>query len=362
MLIASLDIESWSLGWDASQPVQGQATLTVRDPSGSLSPWGMGDPLGPGGSLLLLTWVSGISGIRVPLGWWRIRKPSPTEQWLTYGTSRGPVRVSGGASITIQADEALMASATLCRMDGDTVPTGATVLGDVARLLRDYGAVDTSLAPADAAVPATYVYPESRAAAVGDELDMISATARAGSDGSLQVVPLAGVGPVWTVQGGAGGALVSFVRQIDDTATYNAATSRGTAPDGTPLVGRAYLTSGPLVWGGPYGKVPMFHQAIATTQAGVDADAQTLLANQLTSGTADLSVTCLAHPGIQLHDLVTVIAPTVIGDQSLVGRVVGMTWASAQSDAGVTPSKAMTLTVRVSVDALETVAAQVRRG
>jgi hypothetical protein len=362
LLVPSLGIKSCALGWDVSRDVQGQMTLVASDPDGSLSPWGMGDPLGPGGSLLSLAWQSGISGARVTYGQWRIRKSAPTERWLVYGSSRGPIRVSSGAEVTIQADEAITAAASICRLDGEAIPVGATVYGELQRILRDYGSVDTTLAPANAVIPATYVYPESRTAAVGDLLDMISATARIGPDGSLQVVPLSGVGPVWTIQGGVGGALVDLTRSLSDAATYNAVTSKGTAADGTPLIGRAYLGTGPLAFGGPYGKVPYFHQAIATTQAGVDADARTLRDQQITSGTIDLPVSCLAHPGIQPHDLVTVVAPTIAGDIPLIGRVVAMSWQTVQSDKGIVPSKSMSLTVRVSTETLEAVSVQVRRG
>lgn len=360
--VRSLALESWSLGWDTSRDVQGQASFVAADPDGTLSPWGMGDPLAPGGSLLQVTWRSGSTGIRVPLGWWRIRKSVPTETWLVYGTSRGPVRVSGGSKVSIAADEAVMASASLCKIDGETIPAGATVYADLQRLVRDYGAVDTSLAPVDVTIPANFVYSESRTTAFGDELDMISAVHRAGADGSVQIVPMAGVGPVWTIQGNAGGALVGLGRQLSDEGTYNGVTSTGTATDGTPLVGRATLGTGPLAFGGPFGKVTMRHQAIAATQSGVNQDAATLMTQQSTTGTIDLPVTCLAHPGIQPHDLVTVVAPTIAGDIPLVGRVVAMAWASSQSDKGMAPSKSMQLTVRVPVDTLEAVAAQVRRG
>lgn len=361
LLVPSLGIQSCTLGWDVSRDVQGQMTLTVSDPDGTLSPWGMGDPLGPGGSLLSLAWLSGISGARVTYGQWRIRKAAPAERWLVYGSSRGPIRVSSGATVTIQADEAVMASASICRMDGDTIPAGATVYAELQRILRDYGPVDLTLAPPDKTIPAAYVYPDSRTAAVGDLLDMIDAVNRSGPDGSVQVVPMTGVGSVWTIQGGAGGALVDLTRALSDGATYNAVTSKGTATDGTPLIGRAVLTGGPLAWGGPFGKVPYFHQAIATTQSGVSQDAATLLAQQTTTGTIDLPVACLAHPGIQPHDLVTLVAPTVAGDIPLIGRVVAMSWQTVQSDKGITPSKSMSLSVRVSSEALEAVAAQVRR-
>lgn len=363
LLAANLKVAAWSLSWDASRQVQGQATLTIADPDGTLAPWAMDDTLGPGGSRLSLAWVSGTSQIRVPLGMWRVRKSKPAEAWLVYGTQAAPIRVSGGASVTVEADEDITASASLCRLDGESVTSGATSYTEIARLLQDYGAVDTTSAPTAVTIQPSYqAYPEDRMAAVQDLLDMAYATYRVGPDGALQVIPVAGVGPVWTIQGGDSGALVQLQREISDAGTYNAVTSRGTDAAGNALVGRDYTTTGPLAWGGPFGKVVAFHQAVGQTQDAVTADAVSILALQTSSGTVDLAVTCLAHPGVQPHDLVTVVAPTVAGDASLVGRVVAMSWSSAQSDSGTTPAKAMTLTVRVSTDALAAVASQVRRG
>lgn len=363
LLAANLPVSAWSLSWDASRQVQGQATLTIVDPDGRFAPWSLSDPAGPGGTLLSITWVSGISGIRVPLGTWRVRKSKPAEAWLVYGTQQSPIRVSGGASVTVQADEEITATASMCRLDAEAVTAGATSYAEITRLLRDYGAVDTSAAPAAVTIQPSYqAYPEDRMAAIQDLLDMAYATYRVGPDSSLQVIPVAGVGPVWTIQGGESGALVQLERELSDAGTYNGVTSKGTDAAGNALVGRAYIHSGPLAWGGPFGKVVAFHQAVGQTQAAVDADAATVLAQQQTSGTVDLAITCLAHPGVQPHDLVTVVAPTVAGDASLVGRVVAMAWSSAQSDAGTTPGKVMSLTVRVSTEALAAVASQVGHG
>ncbi|MBD7949584.1 hypothetical protein [Oerskovia rustica] len=356
-----LQAGSWSLGWDADRQVQGQATITVGDPDGSRAPWGLSDPLGPGGSRLQVTWVSGLSGARVPLGWWRIRHPDPQETWLTYNLADGrAVRVAGGGSVTIQADEQT-ATVVMSRLDAEVV-TEATCVAEVRRLLRDICPVTVRPEVVDGPVPGSLVYGESRMDAVEDLLSAIGAVYRMAPDGALEIVPAAGVGPVWTLAGGEDGVLVNLARSLSDEGVYNAAVSSGQTPDGRPLVGRAYIRSGPLAWGGPFGKVPLFHRSIATTQAGVDADAETLLANRVASGEVDLTVTCLTHPGLQIQDRVIVIAATTAGELPLEGRVVGMRMTSATSDAGTTPSKKMTLTVRVSAQALEAVAARVRRG
>lgn len=360
LVAQDLDVSFWSLGWDADRQVQGQATVTVGDPDGKLAPWGMSDPLGPGGSRLQITWVSGLSGTRVPLGWWRIRRPDPRETWLTYNVGGEAVRVAGGGSVTIQADEET-STGVLARLDAEVI-RAATCVAEVRRLMQDICPVVAHPSLVDRAVPGTLVYGDGRMDAVDDLLSVINATYRMGPDGAMELVPTAGVGPVWTLAGGEDGVLVGLSRSLSDDGVYNAAISSGETTAGLPIVGRAYIEAGPLRWGGPYGKVPIFHRSIATTQAGVDADARTLLANRVASGEVDLTVTCLTHPGLQVQDRVVVIAATTAGELPLEGRVVGMRMSSATSDSGTTPAKKMTLTVRVSTQALEAVAARVRRG
>lgn len=355
-LVAShLDVVAWSFDWDADRAVQGQGTVTVADPDGTLAPWGFGDALAPGGSRLQVTWVSGASGTRVPLGRWRIRAAEPREQWRVYTHRDGVTRVPGGGQVTLQVDEET-STIELSRMDAEVV-TAATCVAEVRRLLADICSVVAHDDVVDGNAPKTLAYGESRMDAVIDLLDRINATYRMGPEGSLEVVPKVGVGPVWALEGGAAGVLIGVERSLSDEGVYNAAVSTGDT-NGRPLVGRAYLQTGPLAYGGPFGQVPIFHQSIASTQSGVEADARTLLTNRQASGEADLTVTCLAHPGLQVHDVVTILAPTTVGDQPITGRLVGMSLRSA----GSVPAKAMNLTVRVSVEALEAIAARVRRG
>jgi hypothetical protein len=360
---AALDVTSWSLDWDADRQVQGQATLTVADPDGLLAPWGMGDALAPGGSRAQLTWVSGTSGTRVPQDWWRLRRSEPVEQWRIRRTGEDVQRVSGGGSVTIRVDELTCIPKDLDRLDGEgNPPTGATCLSEVRRLMADIAPVVVADGVVDRAVPASLVYSEGRWDAVQDLLTQIDAVYRMGGDGSVHVLPAALGEPVWTIDGGDYGVLVDVARVLSDDKVYNAVTSRGTTADGDPLVGRDWLLGGPLVWGvtEPFGRVPAFHQSIAQTASGVQADAVTRLASLSTAGEIDLPVVCLTHPGIQLHDAVTVVAATIAGDQPLIGRVVGKRMASA----GPVPAKQMSLRVRVSIAALEAVAARVagRRG
>jgi hypothetical protein len=246
-------------------------------------------------------------------------------------------------------------------LDAEVV-TASTCVAEARRLLQDVCPVVPLPGVVDAPVPASLVYGDGRMDAVDDLLTIIRARYRMGPDGAMEVVPAAGVGPVWTITGGESGAMIRALRPLSDTGVVNAVIATAQTGGGLPLIGRAYQRTGALAWGGPYGRVPARIRSTATDQAGVDADAAAELASRVHSGEVDLSVTCLTHPALQLQDRVTVIAATTAGDQALEGRVVAMRMTSATSDAGTTPSKTMSLTVRVSAEALEAVAARVRRG
>lgn len=356
----TLDVEAWSVSWDVTRQIQGQATLTVADPERKLAPWSMGDLLAPGGSRVALAWISGTSGMRVPLGRWRIRGADPEEQWRVMDAGQSAVSVASGGRVVLKLDEDAMATPVIERMDAETVRSGATRLGEVRRLLSAVGVALDVQGVTDAAVPSGLVYEAERMDAIEDHLTHRDAVYRGGPEGALEVLPRVGGSPVWQIAGGRDGALVSIARTLSDDQVYNAAISSGEDAAGKPLVGRAYLQTGPLAWGGPFGTVPVFHRSPATTQAGVQADAQTLLNNRLANQEVTIEVSCLFHPALQLHDVVQVVAPTRVGGQALTGRVVSMSVRSI-TGSGSTPAKSMQLGVSVPVDTLEMIAARVAR-
>lgn len=356
-----LPITSWGIDWTTSRQTQGQATLVVSDPEGTLAPWALSDPLGPGGSRLQITWISGISGLEVPRGWWRIRKPNPRETWRVMRNSAGEQvwTAAGGGQVSITADELTCIPSELDRLDAEPV-LSATCLGEVARLLDGIMPIDLDPSIVDKNVPASLVYEEGRMDAVEDHLARVGATYRMGPGGELEIVPQAGVGPVWTIEGGNDGVLISLNRSMSDEGIYNAVVSTAQPNGGTDavqLVGRAYQAEGPLAWGvgTPFGRVPMFHQSIATTQSGVNADAATLLANRQVTGEVGIAVVCLMHPGLQLNDRVTLVPPSSEGEFPITGRVTAMNISGAD-----VISKTMALTVSVAVTDLEILARKVR--
>ncbi|WP_281861209.1 hypothetical protein [Salana multivorans] len=351
-----LDVVSWAIS-SADRAIPDQLTLTVDDQDGLLTPWGLSDTLAPFGSRVSVAWVSGSTGLRVPWGVFRLRKADPRTQWLV--AKDGIRRIHGGGQVRLTADSDPQCTADRCRLDAD-VPSSTSRLGEVRRLMNLIGMSVDVQGVADKPCPSGLVYDDGRLDAVRDHLVQLDAAQRMGPDGSLQIVPTV-MDPVWTIEGGDEGALIGIETSLSDRDVYNGVTSRAEISSGgtrSQIVGRARISTGPLAWDGPFGPQPLFHQSAATSQAGAAADAEALLTSRQTQGEVEIDVECLFHPGIQIHDWVGVVAPTVGSDESLSGRVVGIS-ASSISGGGATPSKHMSLVVAVPSDRLETIAHRV---
>lgn len=350
-----LPISSWSLTSDGSRQVQTQVSLSVADVDGALAPWAVDDPLGVGGARVQLIYDLG-HGETVDLGWFRLTESDAAENWTLRN---GAVWVSGGASISVSADDLTKVVVADRLLAPESPGAGATVISEVRRLLAGSIPVTVAVGVRDKPVAPSVVYERERMDAVEDLLATISCAHRMTGDGQFEVYPTTLGAPVWEVAGGDDGVLISVQRSQSVSGMYNAAVSEGATEDGRQLIGRAFETSGPLRWEGPHGRVPVFHSAtgILTTQAAVDADAKTRLSSTVSGRTVDLQVTCLPHPGLQPGDVVRVACPTIDGSEYPLDGVVRST-SMRGSAAGVSP---MTLVVRCSYEAVQAVSAAIRR-
>ncbi len=305
----SLPVSTWSVGWDGADKtlVQGKASITVTDPTGRLAPWGFDEPLSAAGSRLLLTFRCGVEA--VDLGWFTVSDNQPTEQWRIVGPNLQ--WVSGGASIPVQADDLTLEIQDSEFIAPEAPPTGATVVSEIRRLLAGLCPVIFT-GVTDAPVPASIVYKDDRLAAVQDLARVVGARYRMTGNGSLEVFPLTKTAPVWTVQGGDTGALVSLNRQQSRKDLINGVLSTSNDPS-LEIRALATIQAGPLRWDGPLKRKLARHNAIATTRDGVQADAQTYLNNTATLKTIALTVLCVPHPGVQTGDWVRIAQPTIKG-------------------------------------------------
>lgn len=327
-----------SVSFDASRTVQGQITnLQVADPDGRFEPRSETAALAPYGSRLQV--VAGIEGFAevVSVGWFRVTRSFSRQQWHPYTLKDGSLEwVTRGGVVDVDADDLMWQVDAERLMAPESPPPGATVLGEVARLLQGIIPLGSTAGVADRPVPATVVYNDSRSKAVVDLLAVLDAAPRMSPAGALDVVPRTPGGSVWEIAVGDGGALVDASTELRADDLPNAAVSSGTDVNNLPVQGTALEGAGALRFGGPHGRIPTFHASPLIDSTGMaQVDAQTVLANALASRSQTLAVVCLPNPALQLFDTVTLRTP--LG--SLDGQVRVMSYPLS---AGL-----MTLTVSV---------------
>jgi hypothetical protein len=349
----SLPVSTWSVNWDGADNtlVQGKASVTVADPTGRLAPWGFDEPLSTAGSRLLMTFRCGVEA--VDLGWFTVTDNQPTEQWRIVGPQLQ--WVSGGASIPVQADDLTLLVQDSGFLAPEAPPSGATVFSEVFRLMAGICPVAIAAGVTDVPVPASIVYKDDRLAAVQDLARVVGARYRMTGNGALEIYPLTKTAPVWTIQGGDGGALVSLNRKQARTDLINGVVSTGNDPS-MEIRALAKITAGPLRWDGPFGRKIARHNAIATTQAGVQADAQTYLDNTSTLKTVSLTVMCKPHPGVQTGDWVRIAQPTINGAAYPLDGIV----TSVQLKGSASGVEPMQLTVQCAVEDVQAVGMSIR--
>lgn len=124
--------------------------------------------------------------------------------------------------------------------------------------------------------------------------------------------PAAPTSPVWEVNHGANGVLVSLSRRLTREGVYNGVAATGEGADReTPV--RAVVvdmdTSSPTFWYGPFGKVPRFFSSPLITTSGQAAlAAATMLTKQLGLPYA-VDYTAVPNPALEPYDPIRVTYP-----------------------------------------------------
>lgn len=363
---SNVEVSSWSVNTDGERQAQTQVSLTINDPTGALAPWGVDDPLGVGGSRVQL--IYSLDGTEtVDLGYFRITKSEAQENWnllrikdRVTGLETRQVWLSGGARIPISAEDLTSIVVADKFLAPESPKFGATVLSEVRRLLAGVMPVTVNPGVIDAGVALNTVYERERMDAIEDLLRTINCSCRMTGDGQLEVYQSTAGDSVWTIAGGDDGVLVGFSRSQDISDMFNGAVAEGTTPDGNQLIGRQLEMTGALRWGGPNWRRPKFQTStgILDTQEQVDKAAVTVLRGQIEGRTVDLDVKCLPHPGLQPGDVVTLEAPTALGEAMNLTGIVRSTVLSG-STAGVAP---MSLTMRCSYDDVQALSWAIRKG
>ena len=263
-------------------------------------------------------------------------------RWVLSGASVGVTLAD--LSKLVQDDEFIAA---------ESPPPGATVVSEIQRLLTGRVGVIVDAAIVDQALP-PMVHPENRLEAVYALVDMVG-DARFTGDGQFYVyVP--DTSPQFTVKGGQMNDLVSTAREQSRDNFHNFVVSTGKDDDGNELKAYARITSGPLRDSGPFGRRVYRHNAVANTQEGVQADADTTLARLQRDSTVEIPFECVPSTLIyaEAGDYGQILYPTLDGNEYALGGRLLEASLSGGAD-GFNPGQGV-LAVRVSD--IEAVAAQ----
>lgn len=118
--------------------------------------------------------------------------------------------------------------------------------------------------------------------------------------------------PVWEVNHGAGGVLVSLGRRVTRDGAYNAVVATGEGADNAYPARSVVVDTNPLsatIWGGPFGQVPYFYNSpLLTSVARARAAATTMLA-KLIGLPYSVDFTAVPNPALEPDDLVRVVYP-----------------------------------------------------
>jgi hypothetical protein len=317
-------VGAWSTDWDVTRQVVGQTKATIIDEDGELTPWGVADPLGVAGSMLQTQLTAG--GVSINVGFQRITNSEPEETWRIVGGKL--IWVPGAAAIPVTAQDLTVMASGSRFMAPERVPTGATVVSEVQRLLRGIMDVIVASTLTDRAVPSSIAYKEDRMDAIEDLVKGIDGACRVTGGGQFEIYDPNLETNVFDIYGGDEGQLINLRRSLNVDGLYNAVVSQNTLDGGQEIQGIAAETSGPLRLDGPHGRWPLFRSApFATTQAQISADATTALKNRVKQRAAILPLKTTLNPAIEVGDWVTAHLPIVTGETvSIPGRVRYVGW------------------------------------
>lgn len=116
--------------------------------------------------------------------------------------------------------------------------------------------------------------------------------------------------PVFDVNGGEGGVLVSLRRRITREGVYNAVVASGEAADAAaPVRAVAYDSdpTSPTWWNGPFGQVPRFYSSPFVTSVSQAGTAATAMLTRSTGLPYNVDFTAVPNPALEPYDPVRVL-------------------------------------------------------
>jgi hypothetical protein len=296
-----IPVAGGDVSWDSRQAVEDRCSLTLVDDKSR------------GSRLKSIVHAYGCrvnvrAGFALPdgeetcsLGWFDITDTDAVEDWRWYDWRDEATKVS--EAVAIKA-EGLMSVVDNSRLFAPFQPVPASdawatirdLCLDVVSVL-DPGFDAKSIPSGSSAI----AFDTDRLKAVRSVASLWGAKPVITDDGQLTLV-LPGTGPS-TPDYGIRINIDAWRNQTSSVDIYNGVAFRGKTTSGIEIWGYATEDSGPLFWGGPFGRRPAFASSdLMTTQAMVDAAAATELARLKTERSAVQKVKALWNPAQEVRD------------------------------------------------------------
>lgn len=296
-----VEIAGGQVSWDSANAVEDRCSLTLVDiqSSGSrlrdiIHAYGCRVNVRAGFDL-----PSGAE--TVSLGWFDITDTDAVEEWRWFDWRAEAAKIS--EVVKVEADGLLSVVARSDLFGPYQPPAGADAWATIQDLCLDVvsvldpGFTSKALPSGDSAI----VFDTDRLAAIRQVANLWGAIPVITEDGQLTLV-MPGEGPE-TDPYGLNINVELWRNQTASADLYNGVAFKGKSPAGVDLWGYATEDSGPLFWGGPFGRRPLRAASdLMTTQAMVNDAATTRLTTMRRARSAVQTVKALWNPAQELRD------------------------------------------------------------
>jgi hypothetical protein len=298
--LGDIPISGGAVTFDAKSQVRRSASITVADPA--LWPAFPTDPLSPVGPELLIEYGVLVPGVALPF-------------WVPL--IRGPIQkvagdLSGAEPLTVEVMDRSKSVADNRPVNPFQTNPAATCVQAITELITEsVNATVVDLTGSTQPCPVLDIDKDRWGEGVERLSDAIGAETYCDRDGTFVIRPQPQIEdyPVWEVDAGKTGVLITARRELSRQQVYNAVVARGERTDGTPPVWGIKVDddpSSPTAWGGSFGKRPRFYTSPLLGEViQCETTAAALLA-RVKGYVANVEVETVVNPALDPGDVILV--------------------------------------------------------
>lgn len=294
------------------QLVRSSANLTLADNNGKMIPYNLDDPLAPFGSefRIKMGLKIGRDSEMLDQGYFPITSTEIDPQWVPVIRPAEPnttIWRCKGATYTVEALDRSIYIERNKFIKREQPPASSTVFSEAARLLEDrqppYGGIIGSIS--DRGIPSDFTYDLDRLKALLDLANLLDVDCLVDYTGVFKFISRAVTAPVWRLAAGDFAVIRKTHRKITADGVYNGAVEKGNTADDQPLQAIRVLGSGPLAWGGPYGRNALQHASpLLQSQDAVELGVETVMTRAMQITPQQIPIECVRNPALQWGDYI----------------------------------------------------------